>query len=204
MKKTQKKWLVEDYGVFEIEVKKTTQQRPNGLPPVTVFRDDFGVTYPKRRVKNWNELTAEQKASVYIDISQRNVDWLKKKLRGSDKGRAEYLLNEIKKEKARLYDMLSAIRQGEKVKEPTDDDIVDSDDEKCLRYTCDCFVPIKVDVIKGEQMWNKIVELCPIDLPKWKYIQWCNAEIDTPIGALIPSQKYIVYMLLQYVPNKEG
>lgn len=53
------------YGVSRVLVRETTQQRPHGLPPVKIYRDKWGVTYPARYIREWSQLSEEQKISAY-------------------------------------------------------------------------------------------------------------------------------------------
>lgn len=53
------------YGVSRVLVRETTQQRPHGLPPVKIYRDKWGVTYPARYIREWGQLSDEQRISAY-------------------------------------------------------------------------------------------------------------------------------------------
>lgn len=53
---------------YRVSVYPTTQQRPHGLPPITVYRSrDNSFTYPARACHTWDELTALQKEAVFRD-----------------------------------------------------------------------------------------------------------------------------------------
>ena len=53
---------------YRISVYQTTQQRPHGLPPITVYRSrDNGHTYSARACHTWDELTMSQKEAVFRD-----------------------------------------------------------------------------------------------------------------------------------------
>lgn len=51
---------------YRISVYPTTQQRPHGLPPITVYRSrDCGHTYPAHACHTWDDLTVSQKEAVF-------------------------------------------------------------------------------------------------------------------------------------------
>lgn len=58
-----------------ISVYPTTQQRPHGLPPITVYRSRYyGYTYPVRACHTWDDLTVSQKVAVFRDYYHAAVD----------------------------------------------------------------------------------------------------------------------------------
>lgn len=68
MKELVNLWYAKSNGdtPYRISVYAMEQQRPHGLPPITVYRSrDNGHTYSPRAVHSWDELTVSQKEAVF-------------------------------------------------------------------------------------------------------------------------------------------
>lgn len=62
-------WCVKD-GLRRIRVKSCEQQRTKRLGPITVWRDEYGVTYSEKYVRRWEELSPDQKKQAYRELYQ--------------------------------------------------------------------------------------------------------------------------------------
>lgn len=69
------RWCVRGMIPYRVQVYETAQQRPNGLPPIKVYKDRGGhTTYSARYIKTWAELTVKQKADVYRAQYQADIE----------------------------------------------------------------------------------------------------------------------------------
>ena len=77
MKKLATMWYAKNKSdtPYRISVFPTTQQRPHGLPPITVYRSrNSGMTYASRACHTWDELTVSQKEAVFREYYQSSID----------------------------------------------------------------------------------------------------------------------------------
>lgn len=73
MRPYQEMWHVKD-GVNRVKVRSVTQQRPHGLPPLTVYRDERGQTYKASQIKAWSDLSKSEKKRAYRDYFSLEYD----------------------------------------------------------------------------------------------------------------------------------
>lgn len=60
---------------YRVSVYQTTQQRPHGLPPITIYRSrNSGMTYAARACHTWDELTTAQKEAVFHEYYHSAID----------------------------------------------------------------------------------------------------------------------------------
>lgn len=60
---------------YRISVYPVTQQRPHGLPPITIYRSPITAhNYPARACHTWDDLTVSQKEAIFRDNYRAAVD----------------------------------------------------------------------------------------------------------------------------------
>ena len=62
-------WHVKD-GLRRVLVRPAWQERTKRLGPILVYKDEFGVTYSKKHIKQWCELSADQQKKAYRELYQ--------------------------------------------------------------------------------------------------------------------------------------
>ena len=62
-------WYTKD-GLRRIRVYPTEQKRTKKLGPITVWKDQWGVTYSSKYIREWAGLSADQKSKAYRDAYQ--------------------------------------------------------------------------------------------------------------------------------------
>ena len=62
-------WCVKD-GLHRVLVRPAWQERTKRLGPIMVYKDEFGVTYSKKHIKQWGDLSADQQKKAYRELYQ--------------------------------------------------------------------------------------------------------------------------------------
>lgn len=64
-------WHIKN-GLSRVRVYPMQQERSKRLGPITVYRDEWGVTYSAKYIREWGQLTPEQKSKAYRDAYQES------------------------------------------------------------------------------------------------------------------------------------